>query len=452
MRRVSAPIVTIVLILLSSLVPLVPRKAFAEPARSGCGVGRGPALSELSCELAAGLGERATGALVAGVTPTGEPKIAVRAELGARMAALVAGALGKSATAWPSTESSTRARSLGQGSRPLVLVTTRIVDTRIEVSADAYVGRETLWRRVRRGGSGPVAHAFASRPLDPEVKSFLPAVPLVAREVMKASGADRDTVALACGDADGDGAPEIAALGRRRVTIGRLRGGRVETAVERPLAALSPIAPAPLREPIAAAWFAGPGVLELGSTDRAFALRLDGRLETLAALGTRVPWPGGGCAPDGELGVGSRVTPCVAGDEAPTPAPAEGAPFDTVAGARIIGKGGTVSVVRATRTVGASNAVVTAGARTETVENAGAQLALGDLDGDGTAEVVTSLDTRDPSTDAVVVRSLLPKRGVKEWFRVPVPNGVRAISVCPLRAAAMAPIVVSTGDELWVIR
>jgi len=102
--------------------------------------------------------------------------------------------------------------------------------------------------------------------------------------------------------------------------------------------------------------------------------------------------------------------------------------------------------------LGTSSVVVSSGARTETLDHAGAQLALGDLDGDGTAEIVTSLDTREPGTDAVVVRSLLPKRGVKERFRVPVPNGVRALSVCPLRAAGMAPIVVSTGDELWVIR
>jgi hypothetical protein len=82
----------------------------------------------------------------------------------------------------------------------------------------------------------------------------------------------------------------------------------------------------------------------------------------------------------------------------------------------------------------------------------GAQLALGDLDGDGAVELVSSLDTRDPKLDAVVVRTLVPNQAAAERFRVPVPAGVRALGVCPQRAGAMSPLVVATGDGVWVIR
>jgi hypothetical protein len=431
---------------------LAAARAAAEPDRSptpAC-AGRGSALSEVACELRLGLGERARGALVVGVTPVAEPPVAVKAELGARAAALVAGAIAEGTTAWPGTEPPARARSLADGTRPLVVVSTRIVDASIEVSADAFVGRETLWRRVRKGRAGPLAHAFAARPLDAELRSFLPPVPLVARDIVKATGTDGDTLAVACGDLGLDGAPELVLLGRRKIALARIENGKVRRLAERSLAELGPIAPAPLREPIATAWISSPSTVDVGLTDRAAALRLNERLEKVAVLGATLPWPGGGCAPLAALGVSGDVLSCGATPRAGD-APGTG-PFDAVAGAVIVGADGRSRVVRAGRPQGTSAVSVSEGSLRATVEAAGAQLAVADLDGDGKAELVSSLDTRDPTLDAVVVHTVVPGKTVTERFRVPVPSGVRALGVCPPRAGSMSPIAVATGDGLWLIR
>lgn len=437
------------ILLLSGVLLLSPGTA-AEPDPRGACTGQGSALSEVACELAKGLGDKARGALVVGVTPVAKPDVTVRPELGAKTAALVAGALAEGATAWPQTEPPARARSLADGARPLVVVTARIVDAGVEVSADAFVGRETLWRRVRKGRAGPLAHAFAARPLDAELRSYLPPVPLVAREVVKATGSDPDTVAVACGDLGADGAPELVLVGRRRIALGRIEGGKVRRLAERSLAELAPVAPAPLREPIATAWISSPATLDVGVTDRAAAQRLDARLAQASSLGATLPWPGGGCAPLAELGVSGRVAPCgltLPPGESPAPGP-----FDAVAGAVLVGKDGRSRLVRAGRALGTSVATVSDGRLRATVEPVGAQLALGDLDGDGAAELVSSLDTRDPKLDAVVVRTVVPNQPAAERFRVAVPAGVRALGVCPQRAGAMSPLVVATGDGVWIIR
>jgi hypothetical protein len=436
-----------------SLLPgvlLLSAGAAAEPdPRSAC-AGRGSALTEVACELSQGLGERARGALVVGVIPTAEPPVLVRPELAGKAAALVAGALAQGATAWPRAEPAIRARSLADGARPLVVVSIRIVDAGVEVSADTFVGRETLWRRVRKGSSGPISHAFTARPLDAEVRSYLPPVPLVAREIVKATGAEPDTVAVACGDLGADGSPELVLVGRRKIALARIEAGKVRRLAERSVTELGPVAPAPLREPIATAWMSSSTTVDVGITDRAAALRLNARLEKVGALGATLPWPAAGCAPLAELGVSGRFGACglalPRGD-----APAAG-PFDAVAGAVIVATDGRSRTLLAGRSLGTSTAVVSDGRLRASVGPVGAQLSLGDLDGDGRAELVSSLDTRDPKLDAVVVHSVVPPGPATERFRVAVPAGVRALAVCPARAGSMSPVVVATGDEVWVIR
>jgi len=366
------------------------------------------------------------------------------------VASLVAGALGPSASAESQALSSVRARGLSDGARPLVLLEIRLKGERLEVTADVFLGRQRFWQRVRGARSGPVAHAFAERALDGEVRSFLPKVPLVAREVKKLSGLDADVVALACGDVTGDGEPEIATVGRQRVALGRIRADRFEAFAARAWGELEPVAPAPLREPIASAWIPAAGVLEVGSTDRARAVRLDAGLRELGALDARMPWPGGGCVQVASLALAPEIERCAVGDGA-RGKESLGDALDALGGARLVAADGRARVVRAGRRASDATLIVTDGTRRVELPRAGAQLALGDLDGDGAPEVAVSLDTLDPAQDALVVYSWFGAE-LKERLRLAMPSGVRALGLCPARAVAMGPIVAATRDAFWLIR
>jgi hypothetical protein len=424
--------------------------AAPEPAAPQCTRGAAAALGEIACEVARGVGGHARGALVVGALPTAEAGAAPAPELGARLAKLVAGALGSGTTAWPNAETSTKARGLGGGTKPVVVLESRVRGGRVEVTADVFVGRQRFWQRVRGARGGPVAHAFAERAIDGEVRSFLPKVPLVAREVRKVSGLDADVVALACGDLTGDGEPEIAAVGRQRVTLGRIRSDRFEAFASRGWSELAPVAPVPLREPIASAWIPTAGLLEIGSSDRQRALRLDATLQKLAALDARLPWPGGGCANLEQLAVRPELARC-AGTDAPRGKESLGDPVDALGGGLVVAADGRARVVRAGRRASDATLIVTDGGQRVELANAGAQLALGDLDGDGAPEVVVSLNTLDAAADALVVYSW---RGsaLEERLRLPMPGGLRALGTCPARAVAMGPIVAATREALWLIR
>jgi hypothetical protein len=82
---------------------------------------------------------------------------------------------------------------------------------------------------------------------------------------------------------------------------------------------------------------------------------------------------------------------------------------------------------------------------------AGAQLALGDLDGDGAPEIATSLDTLEAHADALVVYSWLDS-ALRERLRLPVPSGIRALALCPARTLSMGPILAATREALWLVQ
>jgi hypothetical protein len=256
----------------------------------------------------------------------------------------------------------------------------------------------------------------------------LPRIPLAAKKVHRATGTDPDVVALACGDVDRDGSPEIATIGRRRVALGRVQNEIFRAFATRALGELAEVASAPFREPIASAWVPEPGVLEIGSTDRVRAVRLDGKLAKVGELDARLPWPGGGGLATKDIG--DRI--------------------DAIAGATIVSKTGEGRRVRAQRRPDGT-VLLSDGKRSVELEHLGAQLAVGDLDGDGDPELVASLDTLDANADAVVIYSWKPGEKPAERLRIAAPGGVRALALCPPRATAMAPIAAAVGGRLWVV-
>jgi hypothetical protein len=421
MRRASR-------ILSALMLAALPLEAAPPIPSAACTRGSGPALGETACEIARAFGERAKRALVVASPPAGDGALAPRAELGVRLAALVAGAFGADSSAWPAVEASERLTSLPWKTRALVVLDIRVEGERIRATANLLTPYPRLWQRARGNPLAPVAHEVVERGIDAEVRAFLPRIPLVAKNVARATGADADIVALACGDVDRDGSLEIASVGRRRVALGRVRDGVFRSFAARPFGEFAAVAPAPYREPVASAWVPEPGVLELGITDRARALRLDGKLQKLAELDVRLPWPGGGGLTTAELG----------------------STIDAVAGATLVSKTGAPRRVRAARHPDGT-VTLSDGNGSVALERIGAQLAVGDLDGDGNPELVASLDTLDAASDAVVVYSWQPGTKPVERLRIPAPGGVRALALCPARATAMAPIVAAVGDALWIV-
>jgi hypothetical protein len=415
-----------------------------------------PAVARVADALSRALPPSPARVLVVAAPLTSDAAAPRGAELAALVAAQIAGRRGEGARAHAAALPLAAAREAALGEAALLHVVPTIAAGKLRVAIDLYPVPSTLWARLRDPAPGPAAHAFAEAPVDAEVRSYLAPVPLGAASIERARSFEGDVVALACGDLDGDGALEIASVSRRRVTTLRLRGAKVAPLRSRPWGELAPVSPAPLREPIAFATIGDRGALatlDVGLTDRARSLRLDASLEITAAFpGLALPDPGGtACAAVAGAAIAGPLAPCVAGDRAPL-APAPLAPADAYAAASLVGPRGERRGVSASRE-GAKVELRDESGRRQAIDGAGAQLALGDLDQDGMVEIIHSLDTLSPLSDAVVVRSwLAPEGRVVERYRLPAPAGVRALAVCPPDGPGAAPFVVATSDEVWIVR
>ena len=86
------------------------------------------------------------------------------------------------------------------------------------------------------------------------------------------------------------------------------------------------------------------------------------------------------------------------------------------------------------------------------MKEAGAQLAISDLNGDGQLELVSSKNTHDPSGDALAIDTITAEGKLERKVVVPVNEGITALAVCPQPSNGLAPILVGTRTRLWVIR
>jgi hypothetical protein len=429
-------------------------------------------LSKVVEALAGALAKAPVRALVAAAPLAADAPAPKGAQLGAALVAQIAGKRGASWRARAEPTALPAARDAARAEGALVYLTLEIASGKLRVTADVYPVPRSVWSRVRNAEPGPVLHAFAEAPLDAELRTYLAPVPIVTPQglrVDRAKNFESDVVALACADLDEDGAPEIIAVSRRRVTAERLHGGRVQPILGRAWSDLAPVAPAPLREPIGFASFVRPasglargGYLDVSLTDRAKSVRLDAELRPVATFpGLAVPdAEASACTRLPALVVTGALGPCVPGDAAPF-AHSVGGQYDAFASARLVTGRGEPFAVWAGRERGALEVRDDAGRKTG-FESVGAQLAVGDLDQDGDPEILSSLDTAIPLEDAVVIRTWRrfepipagagPSARLHEIARIPAAAGVRAIAVCPPDGPGRAPFVVATADEIWVVR
>lgn len=434
-----------------------PASAQAAPAKQS-------AITHLATEIAQGLGQVPAAAVVVASPIASDVPAPKGDELSVRIATQIAGRLGV-ARPHPQAASLAVARGLSGRAASLVHVQLEIKQGTLRATADLYPVVSNGWERLRNPVPGPRAHAFASTPLDAEIRSFMAPVPLEQVTVHKAKHEEADVIAIGCGDVDQDGGLELVVVSRTRVVLGKLRGGKLVTTKTTSWTNLASRSPTPLREPIASAVVsprARPGDIFLGSTDRGSIL-VDAALVTKRVL-TGIPIPGAdgdACVqPNADSGSfdGNAVTCTVPlkGD----PALAFTAPvsrYDAIAAFDLVGKDGSFSDVVAAREPSGKlrlrridrNAPAGARPLEATIDGVGAQVAIGDLDLDGVPEIVTTSEAAD---DILAITTWNAKGTLLPRLRLPAKEGVRALAVCPPEEKGVPAVVAVVGTEVWLVR
>jgi hypothetical protein len=422
------------------------------------------AIGHLATDVAQALGQVPAGAVVVASPIASDVPAPKGDELAVRIAAQIAGRLGN-ARAHPQAASLAAARGLSGRAASLVHVQLEIKQGTIRATADLYPVVSNGWERLRNPVPGPRAHAFASVALDAEVRSFMAPVPLEKAEIHKAKHDETDVVAIGCGDVDQDGGLELVLVSRTRVLIGKLRGGKLVATKTTSWGNLASRTPVPLREPIASVVVSPrtrPGEIFLGSTDRG-SIVVDAALVTKRVL-TGIPIAGAdgdACAvPSADSGSfdGNAVVCTVPTKGEPAAAfPAPAARYDAIAAFELVGKDGSIAAVVAAREptgklrLRRTEQAAAAGAKPleATVDGVGAQVAIGDLDLDGTPEIVTTSEGAD---DVLAVTTWNTKGTLLPRLRVPAKDGVRAVAVCPPEDKGVPAVVAVVGSEVWLVR
>ena len=388
---------------------------------------------------------------VGAARPASDRPLKNEPELMQRLIRRAADAMGPGTEALAPELSLAEARRAGKRAQTLVYLSLSIVGGEVRVTALAEPISLGFWGRVRGKAGGTVRQVFASRRVDAEIAAFLPPIPLSAANVEKASLPTTDVVAIGCGDADGDAGLEIALLGRRKIQLGRVRAHTFVAHAETTWSALGAVAPAPLREPLAGVDFVPRRGILVGSTDRRSGAWLTAELTKHKDLSPGVlPVPGVGCVEH----VGVSLTgsyDCFTSRASPEAKAVANA--DAVAGALVVSARGEPRRITAVRS--AADGILGLSddrKRDARVSTVGGAIAIADLDLDGAPELVASTNTRAAASDALVVSTWSEAGAVQERYRVPVPEGIRALSVCPPDSAGPRAIVVATPSNLYIVR
>jgi hypothetical protein len=348
-------------------------------------------------------------------------------------------------------EASVSGRAVAGKAGQLVYVQVEIVKGELRTTADLYPSMANAWDRIRTPAPVPLAHAFATAPIDAEIRAFLAPVLLEQAHLHKAKHDEGEVLAVGCGDLDGDGGMEVALVSRSRVAIGHLRAGKFAVAKSAPWTSLAPRSGVPVREPLAGAVFRGPGALLVGTTDRG-GVQLDAQLAPVATLfGIPVPTTSGNACAHASPEIGSfegDVSMCAGqARDLPSVATPLAKHFDTFAELDVIGKDGSARPLMVSREP-AGKLRLRFGEQQSALDGVGAQVAIADLDQDGSPEVVTTNDNGD---DFVQVQTWTPA-GLRPRVRIPASAGVRALSVCPPEERSVPALVAVVGGEVWIWR
>lgn len=401
------------------------------------------ALAKIAAEVAMGIGKVAPGTLVAVSALASDVPAPRGEELSLRVATLVASKL--EAKAHPQAASLAVARGAAGRVGSLVYVQLEVKSGSLNATADLYPVVANGWERLRNPAPGPQAHAFVGAPLDAEVRTFLQPIVLEQAAVHKAKLEEPDVVAVGCGDLDADGGLEIALATRARVVVGKLRGGKYVPARTAAWSDLVGRAPVPLREPLGGVVLRA-GELLVGTTDRG-GVAVDPSLTVLRPL-AGLPFPGSDAclaAEPAAAAFAANAIGCTKGDVVSITPRA-----DAIAALGLIGKDGSASEVLAVREPGGKLRLRRSDlAKEATLDGAGAQLAVADLDLDGTAEIAVTGDLAEG--DTITVYSWRSS-GLVQRLKLVTKEPVRALAACPPEERGTPGLVAIVGSELWLVR
>ena len=411
------------------------------------------ALAHVASEVVAGLGAVPAGTLVAVSLPATDIPAPRGEELAVRIAALVASKL--AGKAHPQAASLAVARGAAGRAGSLVYVQLEITKGALNATVDLYPVVSNGWERLRNPAPGPKAHAFVTSPLDAEIRTYLQPIVLEQASVHKAKLDEADVVAIGCGDVDADGGLEIGLATRSRVVLGNLRGGKFAVLRATPWSQLAPRLPVPLREPVGSIVLAPqphPGELFVGTTDRG-GVALDAMLGLRRPL-TGIPIPGAdgdACmAPEPAANAFSAGIACVPPSKGDPAVVLPATRFDAIAALSLVGKDGIVTDVSAARDPGGKVRLHRSDVAKElALDGAGAQLALADLDLDGTAEIAVSGDPAEG--DSLTIYSWR-NNGLAQRLKLPTKEPVRALAACPPEERGLPALVAVVGNEVWLVR
>ena len=373
-------------------------------------------------------------------------------ELALRIAALAAGKLGAGARAHAQTAQLATARAIAGRASALVYVQTELSKGDIRTTVDVYPSMANAWDRIRNPLPSPTGHAFSTAKIDAEVRTFLAPLMLEQASVHRARHDEGDVLAVACGDADGDGGDELVLVSRARVAMGRVRGGKFVVERTAPWSALAPRAPVTMREPLASAVVA-PGIVDVGTTDRE-AVALTGDFVGHTPISGVPVWGGEGVmclAPETAAGAfdGAPFDCAVTREHKPklaVPAPR----FDAFATSNIVSATGVVRSVVAVREPSGKLKLKAGDLQVAPEGVYGAQLAVLDFDQDGVPDVATTVDGPDDALNLWTWAGPGPE--LQGRLHLAAPGGVRAMAVCPAEERGRPVLVAVVGAEVWLVR
>lgn len=325
----------------------------------------------------------------------------------------------------------------------LVYVSATLKKGALAVTVDAQVPTKNAWDRLRHLVPPPFAHAFVSKPIDPEVQHFLTPIVLEQAHVTKFTHEEGTVLGAACGDLDGDGGLEIAISTREKIVLGRLRGKRFQSERSVLWASLGKRLPIPMRDPLSRITV-GAGTLAVGSSTYGSYVLSSSLEKTTAFVGMPLWWDDtfqcAGLVPD-QGALESTLRTC---DGQGTNADGKLLPSTLFDHAGMWP--GEVPVHFTHEPSGKFK--MRRNGRLQTLENANTGGFVTDLDLDGLPELVFSTDT----TPENIVVYTWKEDSVVERKKLPTSSPLQALAACPAEQDGKPGFVAVFGSEVWLVR